>query len=234
MITLIKEIPSLQIESVAYTKICCHAEAYIEYEKIALFWKQTDESENITALISLVDSVMTIFNNRADIKELSEFLKCISPIGVFTDLKTAKLLNLKIETECESLIKKPPYSPDGAAENTCAGIDYAIDVVSSRLDIGNKKVFKADMLHRIRHNCATFVTTDFSAAFCIYSDNYSIVAGIAVKKDNDKSGIGSATLKRLLLSVRERPLLVCAEDKNVPFYLKNGFTIIERCAYARI
>lgn len=234
MVTLIKDIPKLKIESAAYTKICCHAEAYIDYEKIALFWKQTDENENITALISLVDSVMTIFNNGADIFELKEFLKCISPIGVFTDLKTAKLLDLKIETECESLIIKPPFSSENVAENTCAGIDYAINIVSSRLNVGNKEVFKADLMHRIRHNCATFVTTDFSAAFCLYSDDYSIVSGIAVKKDSSKSGIGSATLKRLLLSNRERPMLVCAEDKNVPFYLKNGFSIIERCAYCRI
>ncbi len=234
MVTLIKEIPLIDIQSAAYTKICCHAAAYLEYEKIALFWKQTDEQNNITALISLVDSVMTLFNINANIFELGEFIKYISPIGIFTDIKTAELLSLKKETECDTLIIKPPYNTVGAAENTCAGLDYAIDIVSSRLNIGKKEVFKADISHRIRHNCATFITTNYSAAFALFSENSAIVSGIAVLSSTEKSGIGSATLKRLLLSIRERPMLVCAEDKNTPFYLKNGFTLLERCAYCRI
>lgn len=234
MITLTKEIPTLNVESAAYTKICCGAAAYAPYEKIALFWVQTDEDKNITAVISLIDNVMTLFNNGADLFELGEFIKYISPSGIFTDLKTANALGFQIETPCDALIIRPPFNTENAAEDAELSLDFAVDTVASRLNIGVRDVFKADLSHRIRHDCATFVTTEHSAGFALYSENYAIISGIAVGVDSEKSGVGSATLKAILKKIGNRPLLVCAEDKNVPFYLKNGFTIIERCAYCRI
>lgn len=234
MITLTKEIPTLKVESAAYTKICCGAAAYAPYEKIALFWVQTDEDKNVTAVISLIDNVMTLFNNGGDLFELSEFIKYISPKGVFTDLKTANALGFKIETPCESLIIRPPYNTVGAAEDTEFSLDFAVDTVAARLNIGVRDVFKADLSHRIRHDCATFVTTEHSAGFALYSESNAIISGIAVAENTEKSGVGSATLKAIQTKIGNRPLFVCAEDKNVPFYLKNGFTIIERCAYCRI
>ena len=234
MITLTKEIPVLNVESAAYTKISCGAAAYAPYEKIALFWVQTDENNTITAIISLIDNVMTLFNNGGDLFKLGEFIKYISPKGVFTDLNTANSLNFKIETPCESLIIRPPYNTADAAKDTEFSLDFAVDTVASRLNIGVRDVFKADLSHRIRHDCATYVTTEHSAGFALYSGDFAIISGIAVLKTCEKSGVGSATLKAILRKIGNRALLVCAEDKNVPFYLKNGFTIIERCAYCRI
>lgn len=234
MIKLVKDIPLLEVESAAYTKICCGAAAYAPFEKIALFWVQTDEAEKVTAVISLIDNVMTLFNGGADLFELQEFIKCISPNGVFTDLETAKALGFKIETPCDALIIRPPHNTSGAAEDAELSLDFAVDTVASRLNIGIRDVFKADLSHRIRHDCATFVTTEHSAAFALYCGDLAIISGIAVLETSEKSGLGSATLKAILKKLGNRALLVCAEDKNVPFYLKNGFTIIERCAYSRI
>ena len=234
MITLTKEIPALNVESAAYTKICCGAAAYAPYEKIALFWVQTDENACVTAVISLIDNVMTLFNNGADLFELGEFIKYISPIGVFTDMKTADALNFSVETPCEALVIHPPFNTENAAEDAELSLDFAVDTVAARLNIGLRDVFKADLSHRIRHDCATFVTTEYSAGFALYSESNAIISGIAVNKACEKSGVGSATLKAILKKIGNRPLFVCAEDKNVPFYLKNGFTITERCAYCRI
>ena len=234
MIKLVTEIPKLNVESAAYTKICCGAAAYAPYQKIALFGVQTDENECVTAIASLIDNVMTLFNNGADLFELGEFIKYISPNGIFTDSTTANALNLKIETPCDVLIIRPPYSTENAAEDAELSLDYAVDTVASRLNIGVRDVFKADLSHRIRHDSATFVTTEHSAGFVLYSGNFAIISGIAVSMASEKSGVGSATLKAILKKIGNRALLVCAEDKNVPFYLKNGFTILERCAYCRI
>lgn len=234
MITLIKEVPKINTLNAAYAKIACAAAAYADFEKIALFWKQTDENDNITALISMVDGVVSLADFGGDKFEISEFLKYIAPRGVFTDLQTANLLKLKIETPCDTLCIHPPYSSDGAAENTYAGIDYACKCVASRLNVGDYDVFKADISHRIRHNCCGYVTTPFSAAFILYTEDISILSGIAVNPTTERSGLGSSTLKRLLGIARHRPMIVCAEEKNTPFYLKNGFTKIKKFAYCKL
>ncbi len=234
MVTLIKEIPTLDICSAAYIKVCCAAAAYSEYEKIGLFWKQTNEDGKITALISLIDNSMTICNIGGDIEELRAFIKCIGPSLVFTELNTANALGLNIGTVCDTLFIDPPYDFEDAAENTYAGLDYAYKTVTERLYVGDEAAFKADISHRIRHNCASYVTTPLSAAFLLYCDEGAILSGIAVKKESAGKGIGSATFKRVLMMARTRRVYVCAEEKNTPFYLKNGLKIIERCAYCKI
>lgn len=234
MISLIKEIPEISVNSAAYAKICTTAAAYAEYEKIALFWQQTDACGNITALLSLLDSSMTICNINSNFSELCEFIKCINPSVIFTELSTAQKLNLSIGTVCDTLFINPPYDFETASENTYAGFDYAYNIITQRLYVGDKTTFKADILHRINHNCATYVTTPYSAAFLLFGKNCAMLSGIAVTSDAERKGIGSATLKRILLSAREKTLYVCAEEKNTPFYLKNGLKFIEKCAYCRL
>ncbi len=234
MVTLIKEIPSLNICSASYIKVCCAAAAYSEYEKIGLFWKQTDENGNITALISMIDNSMTLCNIGGDIEELSTFIKCIGPSLIFTELTTANALEFKVGTVCDTLYIDPPYDFEDAAENTYAGIDFAYKTVTDRLYVGDETAFKADISHRIRHNCASYVTTPLSAAFLLYCEQGAILSGIAVRQQSARKGIGSATFKRVLNMARTRRVYVCAEEKNTPFYLKNGLKIIERCAYCKI
>lgn len=234
MIALTKEIPRLDVKSAAYIKVCCTAKAYMEYEKIALFWQQTDNSGKITALLSLLDNSLTLYNAGGDTEELREFIGCISPNIIFTDLLTAEKLGLKMGTVCDTLCIDPPYDPENAAENTYEGVDIALNTVMDRLYVGDKMAFKADILHRIRHNCASYVTTLLSAAFLLYCDYGAILSGIAVKENKERSGVGSATFKRVLSSARDRRVYVCAEEKNTPFYLKNGLEIIEKCVYCRL
>ncbi len=234
MITLIKEIPHLPILSAPYIKICCTAAAYAEYEKISLFWQQTDENGDIKALMCLLDNCLTIWNGGANTEELGEFLNMLSPGIVFTDKATADALNLPISTLCDTLYRDPPFEFDDAAENTYEGINKAYETITERLYVGNKEAFFADMSHRVRHNCAAYVTTPLSAAFLLYCDEGSILSGIAVKEVRERSGIGSATLKRVMLLSRERRMYVCAEKKNTPFYIKNGFKIIEECGYCTL
>ncbi len=234
MISLIKKLPEIKDKNTAYAKIACHFAAYGEYEKIALFWQQTDDSGRITALISSVDNVFTLYFSGGDTDEMKEFLRAISPKGIFTDTNTAELLELKTDTNCYCLKKTPPHSLESAAENTYAGIDYLCDTLSKRLDIGDKTALKADISHRLRHNCAAYVTTDYSAGAIIYAGECAVINGIATVSEKSGSGIGSATLKRLIQSVRQRTVFVCAEEKNVPFYEKNGFIIDGTAAYCRL
>ena len=234
MITLIKEIPQIDKPNAAYAKILCHHAAYGEYEKIALFWQQVDDNGNLTALISSVDNVFTLYFKGGDTEELLSFLHAVSPNGIFTDRQTASILGLEILVPCTSLVKTPPHDNQNKIENTYRGIDFLCDILAERLDMGEKSSVHADIAHRVRHNCAAYVTSDYSAGAIIYSGNLSVINGIAVKSGMASKGLGSATLNRLLECVRNRTVFACAKDYNVPFYLKNGFTISEEAAYCKL
>ncbi len=234
MITLIKKLPEINNTNTAFAKIACHFAAYGEYDKIALFWQQTDENDNVTAVVSSVDNIFTLYFNGGDAAEMREFLHAVAPKGIFTDTATAECLGLKTDVDCYCLKKTPPHKYDSAAENTYAGVDFLCDMLSSRLDMGDMTVLKADISHRLRHSCAAYVTTNYSAGAIIYADNCAVINGIVTVKEKAGSGIGSATLKRLIQSVRARTVFVCAEEKNVPFYIKNGFEKDGTAAYCRL
>ncbi len=234
MITLTKEIPNVDKINSAYAKILCHHAAYGEYENIALFWVQTDDDGHVSAVISAVDNEMTVYNNGGDCEELSAFISAVSPKGIFTDRETADRLSLNIVTECTSLKKEPPHENEEKIENTYAGVEHLLDILSERLEIGSRDAAKADILHRVRHNCASFVTSDNSAGVIIYSGDIAVINGIAVKTDKAGLGLGRSTLNRLLECVRGRTVFVCARPHNVQFYTKNGFEIDEESAYCRL
>ncbi len=234
MISVINEIPHIDKPNAAYAKILCHHAAYGEYEKIALFWGQTDESGNLTALISSVDNDFTLYFNEGDSQEMVSFLRMVTPRGIFTDQKTAQLLGLEIMIPCTALIKAPPHNNQNKIENTYRGIDYVCDILAERLDIGDKQAAHADIAHRVRHNCGAFVASDYSAGVIIYSGDIAVINGIAVRNNMSSKGLGSATLNRLLECIRGRTVFACAREHNVPFYLKNGFEIDEKAAYCKL
>lgn len=234
MITLIKEIPHVEKPNAAYAKILCHHAAYGEYEKIALFWQQTDDNGKLTALISSVDNEFTLYFKNGDTEELLSFLKVVSPNGIFTDHETACCFGFEVLIPCTSLVKLPPHNSPNKIENTYCGIDYVCDTLAERLNIGDKQAAHADIAHRVRHNCAAYVTSDHSAGVIIYSGDLAVINGIAVKSGMASKGLGSATLNRLLECVRNRTVFACARDYNVPFYLKNGFEIDEKAAYCKL
>lgn len=231
MIKLIDKIPAVQKPSAAFVKICCHFAAYSNYKKIALFWAQYDENKKLGAVMSMIDGVMMLHFCDGDIEELSSFLSAVSPKKVFTDSLTAKALGLNIEVECSTLYIKPPFFNTDCIENTYCGIDKLYSILSSRLNIGEYEVFVADFSHRIRHNCAGYVSSEFSAAAILFDANYAVINGIAVCENSQRKGLGSATLNRLLNDMHSRTVYVCAEEKNVPFYLKNGFIFDQYAAY---
>lgn len=234
MITLTKELPEIDIKNVVYVKLMCHYAAYKDYDKIALFWYQTDDNRKVTAIISLIDNNMTLCRNGGDLDEIKSFISAISPANIFTDLSSAEALGLNIVTKCASLYKAPPFNTENAAENTRVGLHHTYDILSKFLSMGDREAFIADISRRIRHNCAEYVTTKYSAGVILYCRDYATLAGIAVNTDCRRGGLGSATLSRLLDTIRNRTVFISAEYKNVPFYEKNGFTVESHAAYCTL
>lgn len=218
----------------AFVKLVCTFAAYRDYDKIALFWMQTDDNNTPTALISLIDDNMTVCFSGGDIEELKTFINAISPTNIFTDLQTAKALGLEVVLECASLCKEPPFDTTQKIENTYEGLSRVYDILSKHLSVGAREGFIADISHRIRRGSASYVTSKYSAGVILWNENFATLAGIAVESDSRRKGLGTSTLNRLLETIRERTVYICAEYKNVPFYEKNGFVVESKVAYCKL
>ncbi len=234
MITLSKTLPDINVRNVAYVRLMCLYAAYCDYPKIALFWVQRDGNQNVTALISLIDSNMIICRSAGDTEELRSFINAVSPTNIFTDLQTANSLGLDVTLQCASLYKSHDFDTTQKIENTYEGLDKVYSVLSKHLPVGDKQGFIADMSHRIRRGTAGYVTSKYSAGVILFNESFATLAGIAVESDNRLSGLGTATLNRLLEIVKHREVYICAEYKNVPFYEKNGFTVESKVAYCTL
>ena len=81
MISLVKQIPKLSLPYAEVVKINCN---YNLYPDVSLFWVQDSDS----AVISMLDGNMVIYNKNSDIDELKKFIDVISPQSVFSDAKT--------------------------------------------------------------------------------------------------------------------------------------------------
>lgn len=219
----------------AYVKILCNFTAYGEYSKLALFWTQTDDNQNTTAVLGMLDNNLQVScKENCDYAELAEFIKALSPNSIFTEKENVEPLQLKAKEECMVFLLDEFQNRTPIMENTYCGLEYLHNILNKHLNIAEKDAFIADMSHRIRHNCATYVTGNFSAAAMLYSGKYGILNGIAVNPESRKSGLGSATLNRLLSGFRGEFFYVCCTQNNAPFYMKNGLKAVGKAAYCEV
>lgn len=221
MISLIKNLPEINDTcSAELIKIKCLFEAYSD---IALFWSQ-DETDT---LISMLDGNMVIYAKSPVLEELKSFINVISPKNIFTDLATAKALQLEISQTAAVLKRdcdiKPQDSPDNLKSDQIYDIlnveglslppfdSFAVDFCHRR-NIGKLKVFAKDK---------TF------AAISIHSGDVCLINGISSKQ----KGQGSLALSGILSQNFGKTALACALEDIKNFYIKNGFSEIYKAAY---
>ncbi len=234
MIKLTDSIPE-GFSGAAYVKILCNFAAYGEYKKLALFWVQTDDGGNAAAVLGMLDNNLLVScKENCDYEELSEFIRALTPNSIFTEKENVVPLDLKVKEKCMVFLLESFENRTPIMENTYCGLEYLHDILSRHLNIAEKDAFIADMSHRIRHNCATYVTGNFSAAALLYAGEYGILNGIAVNPESRKSGLGSATLNRLLSAFRGKHFYVCCTENNAPFYMKNGLKAVGEAAYCEV
>lgn len=233
MIELINNLPSIKTNGVAFAKISCLAKAYIKNPNIALFWQQKSENDRVDALISMLDGNMCIFSNQPNILELKEFITVLSPKSIFTDIKTANLLNLKIKNTCHSLCFKTDKNCEIVFKNNFSEIKavYTRLIHDNSFDFTD---FYADISHRIRHNCGGYILTDTAACIAFFDSKYAVINGIEVDEKYRNTGHGTWILKEMLKKLPDRQIFVCSEEKNIPFYIKNNFTPLGKFAYCGV
>ena len=218
-----------QICDASLVKTECAYKAYKDYPNIAEFYHGVNAKGKVFALISKIDGYVNLWAQEEHRQELCEFLRFLSPMGIFTDTHTADYLNLKIKEECLVFKTLPPYESIFNNENKQPR--ELLNILRQGLSIPDGDGFVADVTFRVLHGCAHFVTENNSGGLLFTGDNNAIINGIAVARDNRGKGQGSRIVKLLLSRAQNKNVYACCTEKNKGFYLKNGFSLIGKAAY---
>ncbi len=211
MISLTKDLSPINLPLAEAVKINC---LYKSYSDIALFWKQNDGD----AIISMLDGNMTIYNKSANIDELLEFVRVISPSSIFSDANTLTLLfGEKFHRVC---VMKSHARYECLISSDTLSSRQAYDLLNIEgLSLPDYEHFAVDFCHRLNHgHLKYFAIEDKCIAVAIFDESTALINGIA----SHEKGFGRVALGGLLASLSHTPIAVC-EDKLKPFYIKNHF-----------
>lgn len=221
MISLVKELPKLFSNSAEAVKINCR---YSLYNDIALFWVQNDDD----AVISMLDGNMVICNKNADIGELYEFIKVISPLSVFSDAKTLSML-FGNDFHTVSVMKTDEKFKVGEKSDTLNSAEVYRLLNVDGLQLPPYETFAVDFCYRLNHGqLKYFGIKNIGVAVGICDGQAMLVNGIA----SHKKGMGSLLLKSLISNFDTVSFAVCEPDV-MPFYLKNNFIYTYSAGYWR-
>lgn len=221
MISLVKEIPKLNLPLAEVIKINC---TYNSYQDIALFWVQDTDR----AVISMMEGNMVIYNAHANIEELREFIGVISPASVFSDANTLTQLfgqsyHKVCVMKCEADFKSDTISDVLNSEKI-----YKLISVDG-LELPQYDYFAVDFCHRLNHgDLKYFAIKDKCAAIGICDGQAVLVNGIA----SHQKGMGSVALRGLLSQYSVTAVAVC-EKGVMPFYFNNNFNHAYDAGYWR-
>ncbi len=230
MIKLIEnpdEFSAFDKDDIFYIRIMSLLKAYSTEYNFALFYKQIDENENITAIISRLDNDYTVCHNENfNQNELDDFFKTLgfNSILCADDLKLSFSYDYGIIMATNKKIEKV--------------INYAvIDEYPKLMDLFNLEDYSSadfeswyvDVSHRIRHGAAKAVTLNVndeivsSGIFSsIYNDN-AILTSVSTQPEFRRMGYGSALVSAMVCDIKGKVYLMRDKNKNEEFYKKLGF-----------
>lgn len=221
MISLVKEMPKIIQPTAESVKINC---TYASYKDVALFWVQ----DNARAVISMLDGDMVIYNNCANVEELREFVKVISPLSVFSDADTlTDLFGDNFHKVC--VVKNEfKFKGDMASQELSSQEIYNLLNVNG-LQLPPYEHFAVDFCHKLNHgHLKYFALRQKCVAVCITDGQAVLLNGIA----SHQKGMGTQALCGVLTQF-DLPCLAVCEDSVMPFYLKNNFEHIYNAGYWR-
>ncbi len=222
MITLVSEIPFLDMLSAEAVKINCLYESY-KNDSSVMFWIQNDDD----AYISMTDGNMIIYSVSPDYEELSDFVNVLSPACIFSDYITL-----------EKIGKIPPENINVMHRKADIKSDIPSDILSSKelyelldvkgLSLPKYPYFAVDYCRRLNYGYAKyFALKNKCATITFNTKNYAIINGLAAKE----KGYGSVVLNGILSLNFGKEFLVCCRDSVMPFYQKNGFKKLYNSGY---
>lgn len=194
----------------------------------ARFYKQLDDAENITAILSVLDKDITVScDNYADREEIAQF---VSAVGYDSVL-------------CTEL----PISSDSCESGVVMKLDKTIEIQNSFgavneypnlfelynfVEYSSNSSFDAwyvDINHRIRHGYAKAFTLDIgggvisSAIFSSIYNNSAILTAVRTKPELRGMGYASALISSICCDFGGVVYLMRERGENKSFYKKLGF-----------
>lgn len=216
-------------ESIALIKIKCAYKAYKDYPTIAQFYHGINDDGSIYAIIGEISGYINLWWDKSNAEELKSFLAFTPFKGVFTDMDSAKLLELNINEKCLVFKSVPPFNSLPPQENHTPR--ELMEALKEGLNINNEDDFIADVTFRAMHNCADFVVMQGGGALVYYCESEALLNGIAVNSLGRGKGTGTFLLNIIKSKIENRNLYACCIEKNKEFYIKNGFSHIGYAAY---
>ncbi len=214
MISLVNELPNFNLLNAEWVKIKCLYNAYKSDQKV-LFWIQDGDR----AVISMTDGNMIIYNNNADLEELSDFVLVLNPACVFSDYDTLCAIGKKPDERINIVWRKCDIKGDTACDTAKSGDIYKLLDVDG-LSLPEYPYFVVDYCHRLNMGAADyFYLKDKCAAVTFNCGDKAIMNGIA----SHEKGYGTVALKGIIEKNFGREFLVCCRDSVLGFYIKNGF-----------
>lgn len=226
-ITDIKQLYSFNREDIYYVRIMSLIKAYGCGYDFASFYRQLDDSNRITAILSKLDTDFTLsFNNDADTEELKEFFSVIGYGSILTDSSfdfsssynegAVMSCNRKIEPDCPYAdIDRYPKLMD-----LFNFVDY---------DTFDFESWYVDISHRIRHRCASAFTLNIngeiisSGIFSSIYNNDAVLSAVRTLPEFRHMGYASYLVSQMLSDIKGRVFLMREMNLNEQFYIKLGF-----------
>lgn len=222
MIKHVDSLPVFNADKISAAKILSQYKAFGKTNISPDFWIQEKDGE-ITAVISLYGSEITLYCKRGNLDEIWDFIRVISPKTVFTEREN-------LISPCDTAIKHVFLKRLPPTENFVT-TDIPLKVIFDKLLLGRDgdvtlpcfEEFCGDISHRLRHGGAVAVVKDYGAALSFLYEGGGIISGISVDKSYRSKGFGS----KLLIEICELSggnVFACTDEKNKEFYIKNGFS----------
>lgn len=223
----IQQLDGFKKDDIYYIRIMSLIKAYGCSYDFACFYRQLDENKKITAIISRLDSDLTLcFNENADISELQEFFAVIGYASLLTDCAFNFTDNFDEGIVMESVKK---------VEVTCPYVE--IDRFPKLMELYNFVDYDAlsfeawyvDISHRIRHSCANAYTLNVNGEIIssgifssIYNDN-AVLTAVRTSPEFRHMGYGSALVSEMLGDIKGKVYLMREMNLNEQFYINLGF-----------
>lgn len=221
MITLIKTLPDIPINSVESFKIKSDYEIYRDTTNI-----YTNEEGG---LISLSLGGGCVILGKFKRAELISFLNFTSPYSIFCGGKTAEQIKTLGYNETSVTVLKAlgggvKYHSDDLTSDKA----YSILKNAKNFILPPYEHFAVDYCRRKNKGALKVKTVeDAAAAIAFTCRSAALICGVV----SLKKGCGSRVLKGLLADLSGKTVFAAAEKENIPFYTKNGFEPLYKAAY---
>ncbi len=224
----IRELNNFDVYSI---RILSLLNAYGCNYNFASFYVQINDDNEITAIISRLDSDFTLsFTEKADKDELIDFFSMIS----FSSLLCSPNFVLNRSYEQGKVMKSQKKIEISYPHTEIDEYPKLMDIFSlTDYEAQDFKSWYADLNHRIRHGCAKAYTLNVndeivsSALFSFIYGDYAILSSVKTKKEFTRLGYGSCLVSYMNCDFGKTVYLLREENRNENFYKRLGF---ENCS----